>query len=51
MKKEQTMRYTDEELDLIKSTFKDNLPLLKAIRKIFLQMRISESEEYFSNCF
>jgi len=45
MKKEQTMRYTDEELDLIKSTFKDNLPLLKAIRKIFLQMRISESEE------
>lgn len=42
---EQTMRYTDEELSLIKETFKDNLPLLKAIRKVFLQLNLTEAED------
>jgi hypothetical protein len=44
-KKEQTMRYSDDELSLIKETFKDNLPLLKAIRKVFLQLELSETED------
>jgi len=29
-------RYTDAELDLLKSTFADNEPLLKLLRKVFL---------------
>ena len=35
-KKKQTMAYTDEELSLIKATFKGNEKLLKLIRKVFL---------------
>jgi len=30
------MRYSDEELDLIKKTFKGNVKLLKLLRKVFL---------------
>jgi len=36
MDKGRQMRYTDEELSLIKSTFKDNERLLKLLRKCFL---------------
>lgn len=32
----QQMRYTEEEINLIKSTFKDNEKLLKLLRKTFL---------------
>ena len=35
-KKKQTMAYTDEELSLIKATFKGNEKLLKLMRKVFL---------------
>jgi len=42
---EQNSRYNDEELSLIKETFKDNLALLKAIRKSFLQLAMTEKEE------
>ena len=37
-KKRQTMRFTDAELSLIKNTFAENDELLKAMRKVFLQM-------------
>jgi len=40
-KKKQTMRYTDEELGLIKNTFAENDDLLKIIRKSMLQMSLS----------
>lgn len=40
-KKKQTMRYSDEELSLMKNTFADNDELLKAIRKVFLQLPLS----------
>ena len=36
--KKQTMRYTNEELRLIKNTFSENDDLLKRIRKVMLQM-------------
>ncbi len=42
---EQKGMFTNEERDLIKSTFKDNLPLLKAIRKHLLGLDISERED------
>lgn len=35
-KKKQVMAYSDEELALIKSTFKGNEKLLKLLRKVFL---------------
>ena len=38
-------RFTTEETDLLKNSFKDNLPLIKAIRKVFLQIKLSEKEE------
>ena len=41
----QTMRYTESELDLMRETFKENLPLLKAMRKVFLQLDVSEEEQ------
>ena len=44
MEKQQKMRYTDKELDLMKFTFKDDLSTLKAIRKVFLQMELTEKE-------
>jgi hypothetical protein len=43
--KEQTKMFSDEELDLIKLKFENNLPLLKAMRKVFLQIPISEKED------
>lgn len=43
-KKEQTMRYSDEELSLIKNTFCENDYLLKVIRKVFLQGDLSSDE-------
>lgn len=36
-KREQTMRYSDEEISLIKNTFAENDYLLKVLRKFFLQ--------------
>ena len=36
MNDKQEMRITDEEIKLIQITFKDNTPLLKLLRKIFL---------------
>jgi len=35
-KKEQQMRFTESELDLIRRTFKGNEALLKLLRKVFL---------------
>lgn len=37
-KKKQTMRFSDQELSLIKNTFAENDMLLTALRKLFLQM-------------
>lgn len=37
-KKQQVMRFTDAELSLIKNTFAENDELLRAMRKVFLQM-------------
>jgi len=42
---EQNARYNEAELALIRETFKDNLALLKAIRKSFLQLSMTEKEE------
>lgn len=44
-KKEQTMRYSDEELSLIKSAFADNQELLFAVRKHFLQMPLDAIDQ------
>mgnify|MGYP001377214291 CR=1 FL=1 len=41
----QERRFGDEEIALIKATFKDNLPLLKSIRKFILQLPLSEKDE------
>lgn len=38
------MRITDAELGLIKATFADNEVLLKAIRKVFLQIKLTADE-------
>lgn len=43
--------YTDNELSLIKSTFLDNDIILKAIRKVFLQLPITEDDERELNAF
>lgn len=42
--KKQTMRYSDAELDLIKSTFADNDILIRAIQKVFLQLPLNAVE-------
>lgn len=42
---QQTMRFNDTELDLIKTTFKDNLPLLYTIRKYFLELELDKKEK------
>lgn len=44
-KKEQTKMFTDDEIDLIKSTFKDNLALIKAVRKFMLDLDRTEQED------
>lgn len=41
----QKMRYSDKEIDVIKSAFKDNFDLLIAIRKVMWQIPLSEAEE------
>jgi len=38
-------RYTDRELELIKNTFAERIDLLKALRKHFLQLKMSDAEE------
>lgn len=45
VKKEQKIRYSDEEMMIIKNTFAENDDLLKVVRKIFLQLPLSEVEE------
>jgi hypothetical protein len=45
MEKQKQMRFNDVELGLIKNTFSENEILLKAIRKFFLELPMSESEE------
>lgn len=37
-------RYTDKEFALIKSTFADNEPLLKLLRKVFLQFKLTKED-------
>lgn len=37
--------YTDEEMSLIANTFKDNEPLLKALRKFMLQMPLEPGDQ------
>ena len=37
-------RYTDDELQLFKNTFSENLPLVKIVRKVMLQMDMAETE-------
>jgi len=38
-------RYTDDELELLKSVFAENLPLIKTLRKVMLGLDMSEAEE------
>ncbi len=45
MEKQKQMRFNDVELGLIKNTFVENEALLKAIRKFFLELPMSEQEE------
>jgi hypothetical protein len=44
-KKKQQMRFTDNELQLIKNTFADNEDLTRAIRKTFLQMPLDPIDQ------
>ncbi len=44
-KQKQTMRFNDSELQLIKNTFADNDDLIRAIRKVFLQMPIDPVDQ------
>lgn len=43
-KTKQKMRFSDEELQLIKNTFADNDDLLKVLRKVFLQMDLTTND-------
>lgn len=43
-KKPRKMRYSDVELSLIKNTFGDNEELLYMLRKVFLQLELSEAD-------
>lgn len=38
-------RYTDDELELLKNVFAENMELIKVIRKVMLQLDMSEAEE------
>jgi len=38
-------RFTKDEIALVKLTFKNNLKLLRAIRKVFLQIELTEEED------
>lgn len=43
-KKKQSIRFSDEELALIKTTFAENEDLLKVLRRVFLQMPLSATD-------
>lgn len=43
--KGQVLMFNDQELSLIKATFADNEDLLYAIRKVLLQLKLSEQEQ------
>lgn len=45
MEETKKMRYTDKEVALIKSTFKDNFNLLKVLRKLFLQVELDDTQK------
>lgn len=45
------LRYTDVELSILKATFAENEPLLKAVRKVFLQLPLGEQDENELNVF
>lgn len=38
-------RYTDDELNLLKATFAEDLPLVYILRKVMLQLPLTEAEE------
>lgn len=38
-------RYTDAELNLLKNVFAEDLPLIKILRKVMLQLNMTEAEE------
>lgn len=42
---QQERRFSDDEINLIKATFKDNTALLKMLRKFILQLPFSEKDE------
>lgn len=44
MEKKQTMRFSDSELEIIKSIFSENDAILIALRKVFLQFPLSVDE-------
>ena len=44
MEQKPKMRYDDKELSLIKATFADNEELLLVLRKVFLQMELTEGD-------
>lgn len=44
-KKKQVLRYSDSELKIIKDVFADNLELLQAIRKVFLQIPLDAIDQ------
>lgn len=44
METKQTKRFTEEELGIIKNTFSDSDDLLKAMRKVFLQMPLTATD-------
>lgn len=44
-KRKAEFRYSENEMSLIRNTFSDNLPLLKAIRKQMLQLPLSAQDE------
>lgn len=51
VQKRQTMRFNDAELSLIKNTFAENDELLKALRKVFLQMELTVTDKAVLNVF
>lgn len=49
--KKRHMRFTDAELSIIKNTFAENEELLRAMRKIFLQMDLTDTDKALLNVF
>lgn len=50
-KERRSMRYTDAELSLIRGTFLNNDTLVNALRKHFLQFKLSKTEQAIINAF